>query len=851
MLSFLCTGAFAQSADGALELSRPVRPWQFMGVFGQRSAILGRESGHLEAWAYPLKILRDFHLNFIVDGETQPADSLVRSIIVRPSSTTLIYANDTFTVRETITVPIDQPAALIRLDIQTAQPLDVQAVFQHDFQLEWPAGMGGSNIDWDPHLKAFIMADEQRKFEAVVGSPTATDFHVEYESNYSSSPDNSFNLGVVEKGDATKIIVIAATAGDHIPAAQLYRQTILNFSSIFDSASRYYTDRLKNNVQLTLPDPMLQQAYEWAQIGMIQGIVDNRFLGTGLVAGYRTSGDDERPGYAWFFGRDALWISLALDAEGDFATTRTALDFLTKYQRADGKIAHEISQSASFVPWFTGLPFAYSSADATPLYIIAANDYVQSSGDVQFAQQHWDNLWKAYQFLLSTYDANGLPMNTNVGHGWVETGPLLPIKTELYQSGVGAEAIRSLASLAHVLHKDDLSRKLSQDFDRDRAYLNTAFWIPDQQQYAFGLNAKDQKVNVATVMPTVPMWFGLLDSDKADRTITQLAAPDFQTDWGMRILSSRDPLYDPGGYHSGTVWPLFSGWASVAEYRYHRSLAAFSNLETNALLTFGGVPGHITEVLSGNYYQTLATASPAQVWSSAMVVSPLLKGLLGLDANALAHTLVFAPHVPPGWTHFSASNIKVGDSVIALKYTKTASSIQLQASRSGNQGCNLEFSPAIGLRARVRSVLLDGSKIPFQVQTNANDQHVTTHFAVTLEPRTLTIQIDNSFGLTEPVSLPLPGTASRGVRVTSKTWTPDHNILNLRVAGLSGENYNLDVWNPEQIASVDGAALIPDDADHAILRLQMPASATETNVEKEITIHFGSKTTGKKRRAKD
>ena len=111
-----------------------------------------------------------------------------------------------------------------------------------------------------------------------------------------------------------------------------------------------------------------------------------------MIAGYRTSGGSQRPGFAWFFGRDALWTSLALDAEGDFGSTRVALDFLSKYQRSDGKVPHEISQGANFVPWFTDYPYPYASADATPLYIIAMNDYVVSSGDVAFAREKWDSL---------------------------------------------------------------------------------------------------------------------------------------------------------------------------------------------------------------------------------------------------------------------------------------------------------------------------------------------------------------------------------------------------------------------------------------------------------------------------
>jgi len=84
-------------------------------------------------------------------------------------------------------------------------------------------------------------------------------------------------------------------------------------------------------------------------------MVNNPYLGTGLVAGYRTSGESQRPGFAWFFGRDSFWTSFALNSAGDFANARTALEFIGKYQREDGKIPHEISQGANFVQWFKRL----------------------------------------------------------------------------------------------------------------------------------------------------------------------------------------------------------------------------------------------------------------------------------------------------------------------------------------------------------------------------------------------------------------------------------------------------------------------------------------------------------------
>src|SRR5947209_11681318 len=80
--------------------------------------------------------------------------------------------------------------------------------------------------------------------------------------------------------------------------------------------------------------------------------------------------------------------------------------------------------------------------------------------------------------------------------------------------------------------------------------------------FSFALDRNNQRVETPSVLATVPMWFGLLDEAKSEATINLLADSDHQTDWGMRIISSRDPKYNPGGYHFGSVWPLFTGWAA-------------------------------------------------------------------------------------------------------------------------------------------------------------------------------------------------------------------------------------------------------------------------------------------------
>jgi glycogen debranching enzyme len=829
-----------QATPPQLQLSRAVRPWEFLPITGTRAGLLGDESGRMEAWVYPLKIFREFHLKFHTEGRVLPAEALARTVTVRPESATILYAGDTFTVRETFFVPVNEQGAVIFFDIETEKPLEIEAGFHRDFQLEWPAALGATYIDWAADQHAFYFGEEQKKFSAFVGSPTAAEPRLEFQTNYSESRENSFLLGPTASGKQRRLLVIAGSMEGRAAAEKTYQHLTSAYSELLQESARYYRDYLQRTVSVAIPDPQLQQAYDWSRVSVVQGMVTNPFLGTGLVAGYRTSGESQRPGFAWFFGRDSFWTSLALNAEGDDSNARAALDFISKFQRDDGKIPHEISQGASFVNWFKDYPYPYASADATPLYIIAMNDYVVASGDTPFAREKWTSLSKAYEFLKSTYDEKGFAKNSGIGHGWVEGGPLLPVKTEFYQTGVGIEALRALSSLAHLAGKEDLSKELSATFDRQKKLMNEAFWIAGKKRFAFALDKDNQAMDEPSVLATVPMWFGLIDQNKAYDMIAQLAEEGHQTDWGMRIISNRSAKFSGGGYHFGSVWPLFTGWASVGEYRYHQTFPAYTNLRANALLALDGSLGHVTEVLSGDYYQPLSTSSPHQIWSAAMVVSPLLRGMFGLDVNALERKLVFAPHVPADWTRFSVENVRVGQTVLGLNYTKSEEGIQLETGVSKpGQECTLDFRPAISLRARVQKVELNGKPLAFRVETNEMDQHVVVQFPIKEGKYVLRIRVLHDFGISMRSSLPELGSASRGLRFLSETWSANRDHLTLDLSGTAGQSYGLRVWNIGEIQSVDGAELNPKSEDSAI-RILFPSTGSDPYPHQKFVIHFKS-----------
>jgi len=326
--------------------------------------------------------------------------------------------------------------------------------------------------------------------------------------------------------------------------------------------------------------------------------------------------------------------------------------------------------------------------------------------------------------------------------------------------------------------------------------------------------------------------------------ITQLAGHEHMTDWGMRIISNKSPIYSGAGYHYGSVWPLFTGWAAVGEYRYHREQSAYANLRANALLALDGSPGHVTEVLSGDYYQTLSTGSPHQIWSAAMVISPVLRGMLGLLTDASKHSATLRPHVPASWKQLTIRDVRVGDTSFDANYRKTTDGIVLELIRSAGQDeCTLEFSPSISLRGRVLKVELNGKPVPFKIEESENDQHVGVHIPVTTMKSSLRIVLANDFGVSVQNGLPALGTASQGVRITSERWSASRDQLDLDVSGVAGRGYKLYVSNGAEIGSVDDAKLVSAADSTQFLWVEMPKGDKDAYAHQRVVIHFGAKAT--------
>lgn len=387
--------------------------------------------------------------------------------------------------------------------------------------------------------------------------------------------------------------------------------------------------------------------------------------------------------------------------------TREALEFLINRQRDDGKIMHEYSQTAAYFDWKT-FSYTYAAADSTPLFLTAMLDYVRSSGDVDFLRKHRDAVEKAWRFE-TTHDSDGDGIYDNSqGTGWVESWPTGAPHQEVYLALLDQQASTAIANL-----EDSLGDKVAADAAAARAdnlmkKIEAEYYDSARQAYAFSRNSDGTLDRTATMYPMIAWWNGGEGLAHPDASFERWASHDFSTDWGLRDVAESDPFYDPISYHQGSVWPLFTGWASIAEYRTGHALSGDAHLMQNANLTTAQDLGAVTELLSGAFFQPFGRSTSHQLWSSAMVITPALRGLFGVDVDALTHTVRLDPHLPADWDKAEVQRLHVGAAVCSLDYerqgerlvvrVKTSTGVPLRlatdvaGARSASDGLSISFA---------------------------------------------------------------------------------------------------------------------------------------------------------------
>jgi len=227
-------------------------------------------------------------------------------------------------------------------------------------------------------------------------------------------------------------------------------------------------------------------------------------------------------------------------------------------------------------------------------------------------------------------------------------------------------------------------------------------------------------------------------------------------------------------------------------------------LMRNVDLTWTQDPGFVTEVISGRFFQPLGRSSSHQLWSSAMVLAPAIRGLFGIDADAVHRTLRLQPHLPASWDFAELRNVRVGDDMyeVALKRDHDHLLVTVRSTQP-----------------TVLCLVQQNDSHESSTPNDACHERAATSRTISLPLHVVEVSLPEQ-------GLPEAGSSTTQPRIIDESYDAGH--LSLTMEGIAGTTVDLSLRRNMSVASAKKAADISVDGAERIgdkLRVSFPAGS--------------------------
>lgn len=791
----------------------------------KRTMLVAREKGGIEEiWTHPFMSLRDYRVWLDLAGR----DTLVAlhacdaTIELRPNALIRTYRGEGFNLKEILTAEIDQPVVVAHYEWEGNAIRRIVTDYKSNLRFMWPYdeyALGSVFYHWSAQANAFVIRDANTEFVSLVGANLPGQLLLAGRFDGFAYPGGqpqgveTDKLQVassvaydVEGRQALDLFLVAGSEGMEKAVAQ-YAAAMKAPQQILDASAAYYTDYLANHLSILTPDSVFNEGFRWATLSSAQFIAETPGIGTSLMAGYASSRNgwggahkvSGRPGYAWYFGRDAIWSALAFAGLGDFTTVRQVLETLIKYQQVDGKIYHELTTSGSA---------HFDASDATPLFVNLMARYLRASGDLDFIKKNRESVNRAMEYCYSTdTDGDHLIEISNVGHGWLEGGDLYGSHTEFYLVGLWNAALNDAAYMAALVGDAAKEAKYRAEANVVNEIINRDFWN-EKGYFNYGKRRDGSFTDECIVLTTVPVYMGVTEPGRSLLMVKDFASGRYSADWGVRMIDDSHSVFNPSAYHFGSVWPLFTGWTALAEYEVGRYNQGFSHL-MSSLLNYRGATsrGRVPEVINGLVFKSSGVTTH-QCWSETMVLQPAIEGMLGFVADAPGQRMTLAPRLPFDWNTLQVKNLRVANASVAFDMKKEKD--KTVYSFTSDRALTVDFRPAFAPGTEIVRVLLNGKEVKYDWADDTEYRNLAVEIPL---DRAATVEVAYREGMSALPAYRLAAheEMSKGIHVLSQKGTEDG--LEVVVEGRSGTTASVELYLPDGYRRMEGARKVVNKSD--------------------------------------
>ncbi|MEW6295549.1 MAG: amylo-alpha-1,6-glucosidase [Candidatus Diapherotrites archaeon] len=342
-------------------------------------------------------------------------------------------------------------------------------------------------------------------------------------------------------------------------------------------------------------------------------------------------------GYPWFlqyWGRDLLWSIPAFLELGYFEKAKTILRTLAG-KAAEGRIPNFLAAGEE----------SFNSIDASLLYLISLEKYVQFSGDKNFIAENSATFLRALNFVRKQdFDKDlFIEHDFKENETWMDSYNRKDKGIEIQSLYI--KALEASAKLLHFTGSHALHKELEKETKELRKLLEEKFFVPERRFYADRIIA-GQRDSVKTSNVLVPLMLGQL---KHREIIKEFESESFSCKKGIRTRARGEMDYAPNAYHKGQAWSLTTAWMSMAEFTqgnagkgWNYAKILIEDLEEDCI-------GGIGE--SWNSESFKLEGCGMQLWAHSLLTQIIDEFLLGIKVDAAKKMVLIKPQFPEGMNY--------------------------------------------------------------------------------------------------------------------------------------------------------------------------------------------------------